>query len=208
LNYLIVILIWIGFGFIHSLLIDLRFSNWVSRVMGRYYAYYRLSYNILSLILFIVLLTYSRSLDSELVIKFIPPWTIFQNILLVGSGFIIIWAFLSYDALDFMGIHQIREFGEKDNTSQKTITSKGLLGVVRHPMYLATIVFMWSLNSTRVDILVHLVLTIYIIIGIKLEERKLIKQFGLAYIDYQKNVPALIPFTKKGSYKKLEGAKE
>lgn len=198
MKYLIVILIWAGFGFIHSLMIDFRFSNWVSRVMGRYYAYYRLIYNLLSLALFIILLKYSRSLDTELVIKFVPPWTILQYILLVASGLMIIWAFLSYDTLEFMGIRQITGSGARtENTSPKSITYKGLLGVVRHPMYLATIVFMWSLNSTRVDILVHLVLTIYILIGIKLEERKLIKQFGLSYIDYQRKVPALIPFTKK-----------
>lgn len=197
LNYLIVILIWIGFALIHSILIDLRFSNWASRVMGRYYAYYRFLYNILSLTLFITLLKYSRSLDNEVVIKFTPPWTILQSILLIGSGFMIIWALLSYDILEFVGIRQIREYGKKDDTPSITINTKGLLGMVRHPIYLATLVFMWSLNSTRVDILVHLVLTLYILIGIKLEERKLIKQFGLTYIEYQKKVPALIPFTKK-----------
>lgn len=200
MKYLIVIFIWAGFAFSHSLLIDLRFSNWAGRVMGRYYPYYRLIYNLLSLTLFIALLKYSKSLDTELVVKFVNPWTILQYILLLGSGLVIIWAFLSYDALEFIGIRQIIEFGENENTSPKTITYKGLLGVVRHPMYLATIVFMWSLNSTRVDILVHLILTIYLLIGIKLEERKLIKQFGLAYIEYQKKVPALIPFIKGRLY--------
>jgi len=118
--------------------------------------------------------------------------------LLIAAGLMIIWAFLSYDTLEFIGIRQITGVGARmKDTSSKTITYKGLLGVVRHPMYLATIIFMWSLNSTRVDILVHLVLTLYILIGIKLEKRKLIKQFGLSYIDYQKKVPALIPFTKK-----------
>lgn len=197
MKYLIVIIIWVGFAFIHSLLIDLRFSEWASRVMGRFYPYYRLIYNLLSLTLFIAFLKYSRCIDTHLVITFMPPWTILQYSLLLASGLVIIWAFLSYDTLEFIGIRQIREQGGNENAASKTITSKGLLGVVRHPMYLATIVFMWSLNSTRVDILVHLVLTTYILIGINLEERKLIKQFGLAYIDYQKQVPALIPYIKK-----------
>ena len=198
MKYLIVIFIWIGFAFFHSLLIDLRFSDWASRVMGRFFAYYRLMYNLLALILFIALLKYSGSLDTQLVIKFVPPWTILQYILMIASGLIIIWAFLSYDTLEFIGIRQIVGSGVKtENTSPKTITNKGLLGIVRHPMYLGTLVFMWSLNSTRVDILVHFILTIYILIGIKLEERKLVKQFGLSYINYQREVPALIPFPKK-----------
>jgi protein-S-isoprenylcysteine O-methyltransferase Ste14 len=39
-------------------------------------------------------------------------------------------------------------------------------------------------------------LTVYIIIGTKLEEKKLVLEFGEAYIKYQKEVPMLIPFTK------------
>lgn len=46
------------------------------------------------------------------------------------------------------------------------------------------------------DIVINTVLTIYIIIGTKLEERKLILEFGDAYINYQVEVPMLIPFTK------------
>lgn len=195
MRYLIATILWVGFGIIHSALISLRFSNWVKRVGGRYFAFYRLGYNILSLILFFIFSYYTKTLDSELVIKFVPPWTILQLWLQIASGVVIIGAFLSYDTLEFIGIRQIINHGEnKDFAYPKKITKKWLLGVVRHPMYLATIIFIWSLNSTRVDILVHLILTIYILIGIRLEERKLIKEFGSAYTEYQKEVPALVPF--------------
>ena len=40
---------------------------------------------------------------------------------------------------------------------------------------------MWSLDSTRVDVLTHIVLTIYILVGIIFEERKLVKQHGSFY---------------------------
>jgi len=39
-------------------------------------------------------------------------------------------------------------------------------------------------------------LTIYIIIGTRLEENKLVMEFGDPYIKYQHEVPMLIPFTK------------
>ena len=138
-----------------------------SLVMGQYFAFYRLANNLFSMILLIVLFFYTNTLGTELVIKFSPPWTILQQFLLIGSGFLIVWAFLSYDFLEFMGIRQILEFTEKEViTYPKKITRKGLLGIVRHPMYSSTIVFMWSLNSTWTDILVHIILTIYILIGI------------------------------------------
>ena len=40
-------------------------------------------------------------------------------------------------------------------------------------------------------------ITIYILVGIIFEERKLVKQYGTVYIEYRKVVPALIPFAKK-----------
>ncbi|KGK88117.1 protein-S-isoprenylcysteine methyltransferase [Desulfosporosinus sp. HMP52] len=198
MKYLIISSIWSGFGIIHSALISLQFTNWAKRVMGRYFAFYRLGYNLLSISLFLVLFSITKSLDSDLILNFIPPWTILQLILLITSSVMIIWAFLSYDALEFVGIRQIMNINTKMNSARpQKITKKGLLGIVRHPMYLATIVFMWSLDSTRADVLVHLILTIYILIGIWLEERKLIREFGFAYIEYQRDVPALVPFLKK-----------
>ena len=38
--------------------------------------------------------------------------------------------------------------------------------------------------------------TLYILVGIQFEERKLLKEFGQAYADYRRGVPMLIPFTK------------
>jgi protein-S-isoprenylcysteine O-methyltransferase Ste14 len=46
------------------------------------------------------------------------------------------------------------------------------------------------------DIVVNIVLTIYVIIGTFLEERKLILEFGDTYLKYKQDVPMLIPFVK------------
>ena len=198
LKYLIIALMWSVFGLIHSFLVSVRFSSWASSIMGQYFAFYRLTYNVFSLLLFVIILSFTRTLDSELVIQFSPPWTIIQSISLLASCVVMIWAFLSYDYLEFVGIRQIIDRSKrKDSTHPKTITKKGLLGIVRHPMYLATIIFMWSLDSTRADVLTHIILTIYILVGIIFEERKLVKQYGTVYIEYRKVVPALIPFAKK-----------
>jgi protein-S-isoprenylcysteine O-methyltransferase Ste14 len=40
------------------------------------------------------------------------------------------------------------------------------------------------------------VLTIYIILGTFLEEKKLVLEFGDTYVKYQQEVPMLIPFTR------------
>jgi protein-S-isoprenylcysteine O-methyltransferase Ste14 len=106
------------------------------------------------------------------------------------------WAFFfSYDVLSFFGIRQILNFRKKNNSS-KEIKKKGVLGIIRHPMYFALIIYLWCRIFTVADLVVNTLLTIYIIIGTFLEEKKLVLEFGDSYIKYQQEVPMLIPFTK------------
>jgi len=96
--------------------------------------------------------------------------------------------------LEFSGISQIKNFGktEKINPSED-IKKKGLLSIVRHPMYFGFIMFVWCQTTSRLAIIINLILTIYVIIGTILEEKKLELKYGETYIKYQKEVPMLIP---------------
>jgi protein-S-isoprenylcysteine O-methyltransferase Ste14 len=106
--------------------------------------------------------------------------------------------FFNYDSLSFFGIRQILNFRkEKKINPEEGIKRNGLLGLMRHPMYLALIIYLWCQTFRMVDIVVNALLTIYVIIGTILEERKLVLEFGDAYTKYQNEVPMLIPFTKK-----------
>lgn len=67
-------------------------------------------------------------------------------------------------------------------------------------MYLALIIFLFSQTFSVVDIIVNTILIVYVLIGTKLEEKKLVLEFGDEYIKYQQDVPMLIPFTKKSSF--------
>lgn len=199
MKYLLIVLLWIGFGVIHSLMIDEKFSKQVAKVMGRYFVFYRLTYNMLSMVLLWLLLDFTRDVDHTFIIHFSSPWSIIQYLLMTVSVATILWALFSYDVFEFVGIRPILDSVRGKLTvveKLQPLTKQGLLGVVRHPMYLATIVLMWSLNSTLADVMVHVVMTVYIIVGIRLEEKKLISKYGQDYIDYQREVPALIPFSK------------
>jgi protein-S-isoprenylcysteine O-methyltransferase Ste14 len=84
---------------------------------------------------------------------------------------------------------------KKINPSEE-IRKNGLLGLMRHPMYLALIIYLWCQTFRMLDVVINMVLTIYVIIGTRLEEKKLLLEFGDSYIKYQQEVPMLIPFTK------------
>jgi protein-S-isoprenylcysteine O-methyltransferase Ste14 len=109
------------------------------------------------------------------------------------------WAFFfDYDFLSFFGIRQALDFRKTKNINPPDkIKKTGLLGIIRHPMYTALIIYLWCQTLRLTDIVVNAVLTIYIIIGTYLEEKKLVLEFGDTYIRYQHEVPMLIPLIKK-----------
>ena len=198
MRYLVVSLLWISYCVLHSFLISISFTKYVSNLLKHYDAFYRLFYVLVSLVLLIPLINYTANIDRTIIISYEIPWSIIRLILMYGSLLMFFWAFFfSYDPLSFFGIRQILNF-KKINEKNLTIgiKQKGLLGVVRHPMYLALIIYLWMQTFRVVDIIVNIILTIYVIIGTILEEKKLILEFGEAYKQYQKKVPMLIPFTK------------
>jgi protein-S-isoprenylcysteine O-methyltransferase Ste14 len=100
-----------------------------------------------------------------------------------------------YDARQVLGLRQIREgISNKVITDTGELNTSGVLGITRHPWYLATILFIWGRQLDVSAILVNVILTFYLIVGTYLEEKKLIGEFGEKYLAYQKRVSMLIPY--------------
>ena len=76
---------------------------------------------------------------------------------------------------------------------------KYLYTLVRHPIMLGFIIAFWATPQMSVGhLMFSMVTTVYILIAIKyLEERDLRKVLGADYENYQKEVPMIIPFSKK-----------
>jgi len=198
MNYLLIALLWTAYCVLHSFLISIRFTSLMMRILKEYYAFYRLFYVVISLVLLIPLINYSVQTESEPILTYSLPFTIIRYALTSVSILIFIRAFFfDYDFLTFFGIRQLLEFGrKKSQVHSNEIRKKGLLGIIRHPLYFGLIIYLWCQTITLTDIVINTVLTVYIIIGTYLEEKKLVLEFGEPYIKYQHEVPMLIPFTK------------
>lgn len=199
MDYLLIALMWAAYCALHSFLISIRFTNLMKRLLKAYYAFYRLFYNIISVVLLIPLIIYSIQTEGEAIISYSLPFTIIRYIFISISILIVLKAFfIDYDFLTFFGIRQLFEFGRKKSQEHSNeIKRNGLLGVVRHPMYFGLMIYLWCQTFSLTDVVINSVLTIYIIIGTYLEEKKLVLEFGDTYIKYQREVPMLIPFTKE-----------
>ena len=198
MKYLLIALMWVGYCLLHSFLISIRFTDLMTRLLKNYYAFYRIFYVSISLVLLIPLIDYTTQLDNKVIINYGMALTIVRYILISGSLLMFFWAFFfNYDTLSFFGIRQALNFGKiKKINPSEDVKKNGLLGIIRHPMYLAVMIILWCQIFTMSDIIVSTILTIYIIIATRLEEKKLVSEFGDAYVNYQQQVPMFIPFSK------------
>ena len=199
MEYLFISFLWAGYCFLHSFLISIRFTKYLEHLLKNYYAWFRLFYVLFSFVLLVLLIRYTSPMDNEIIIEWVSPWSVIRIILMWSALLTFFWAFFfNYDSLSFFGIRQILNFGKSNNIIPSSeIKRNGLLSIIRHPMYLCLIIYLWCQTFRLVDIIVNLILTAYVIIGTILEEKKLVLEFGDYYVKYQHEVPMLIPFTKK-----------
>jgi methanethiol S-methyltransferase len=196
-NYLLAVILWTTYCAIHSFLISVRFTALMTRLLKNYYhAFYRLFYVVISFILLVPLIRFTGECESPIIMTYGLPLSVARYALMSGALLLFFWAFFfDYDSLSFFGIRQILDFA-KPKTAAKPVELKrnGLLGMVRHPMYLALILYLWCQTFRMMDLVINTLLTLYVLIGTWLEERKLVLEFGEVYLRYQRQVPMLIPF--------------
>ncbi|OGO15259.1 MAG: hypothetical protein A2Z14_14565 [Chloroflexi bacterium RBG_16_48_8] len=97
--------------------------------------------------------------------------------------------------MHFIGL---RQWIDQPKPEEKQLVVSGLYRSVRHPLYTAGLIFIWLIPSMTTSMLVlNLSLTLYIYIGSIFEERRLLVEFGTAYLEYQSNIPRLIPNLRK-----------
>ena len=194
-KYLILSLFVIAWCVLHSVMISVPVTEYLKKRLGIRFRFYRLFFNLIAILTLIPAALFAYSLQTQVIFHWNGYMRIGQVILL---GIAVLLFFLGgrhYDARQVLGIKQIRE-----GTSNKVITDTGelgtssILGITRHPWYLATILFIWARQLDVSAILVNVILTSYLIIGTYLEEKKLTGGFGERYLTYQKSVSMLIPY--------------
>jgi protein-S-isoprenylcysteine O-methyltransferase Ste14 len=71
---------------------------------------------------------------------------------------------------------------------------------VRHPLYFGWLIAFWATPVMSAAHLLFAILTTgYILVAIQFEEKDLVTHFGSKYVEYKKDLPMIIPFTKKNA---------
>jgi protein-S-isoprenylcysteine O-methyltransferase Ste14 len=106
-------------------------------------------------------------------------------------------AAMTFDHLHLVGLRQLSAHERGEPVPPPQFSTPGLYRFVRHPMQSGLLLFLWATPTMTVGGLLFAGgLTLYILIGLRFEERSLRASFGSAYTDYAARVPALLPFLR------------
>ncbi len=186
------------FAIPHSLLASLKLKNWFRKKFGDLIAFYRLGYNVISLISF-GLFFYFSPMPYQIVYEIPSPFDLIVYLFQVLSLIGLMWSIKVIDWKEFLGLSQIKRFLSKSYNEEFDENYKfridGPYKISRHPIYLFSILFLALRPYMSVFYLTTLLLLIlYFYIGSIFEEKKLEKLFGEVYKNYKKEVSRIFPF--------------
>ena len=198
-DILIIIFLFALFGISHTILASNKMKKMIIEKGGNKIAFYRLFYNLSSLLIFFVL--YKLMPKPRLIIyKVESSFDIIIYGLQAVSFAGLIWSASYISAKEFIGISQIKryfkdEYNEDELDEHSELIIKGPFKYMRHPIYFFSILFLGFRPSMDLFYLtLFICITIYFVAGSIFEEKKLISKFGVTYIQYQKEVPRILPF--------------
>lgn len=185
---------WILYGVLHSVLASTAVKKSIAGRMKDAFKYYRIAYTIFAFLGLVVLIVWMLLMESPVV------FPVSGLLLSLGAFFAIAGLLLMLICIRkyFFSLSGIKTLVEE--THHPELVVSGVHRYVRHPLYLGTFAFIWGLFLLLpfLSLLItNIVITVYTIVGMRFEEKKLLLAFGDAYANYMQNVRALLPLPKK-----------
>lgn len=189
-SHIILVLLWVMFSVLHSLFANEKWKKKVQIVLKKNYKFYRIAYSFFALITLAIVVTYNFLMQSFLL------WNvnIIEQVIAVACMLSCGTIMLLFTRKFFFDLSGADVF-QKKKLSRELIKTD-LYKYVRHPLYSATLGFVWSIflySPLFSNLISCICITAYTIAGIYLEEKKLVYEFGDNYISYRSQTPMLIP---------------
>ncbi len=192
-QHLFLLIFWILYCLIHSFLANPGIKRRIETWAGQGFRYYRISYSLFAAVTLAILLWYQFSIRSYPLFH-IPLLQYIAGICSLIPGIYIMAVSIHNYFYELSGIQALQHKEQK-----VTLRQDGMHRFVRHPLYLGTLLFVWGLFLLMPflsNFIACSVIFIYTLIGIELEEKQLLIEFGDAYKRYSQKVPKLLPGSK------------
>jgi methanethiol S-methyltransferase len=123
------------------------------------------------------------------------PWlrAVMWSAFVLGFLLVLYTSFL-IDHFDLFGLRQAWLYYRGRPYTPLPFSERSLYKYTRHPMILGLLLSLWSVPTmTWGHLLFSSLLTGYIAVGIRMEERSLLRKLGEEYRSYRERTPMLIP---------------
>ncbi|MEO6538037.1 MAG: isoprenylcysteine carboxylmethyltransferase family protein [Ferruginibacter sp.] len=185
MNYIVLSIFWIVYCFLHSFLADERVKSVVIHQTTLSTSAYRVVYNIFAIVTLVPIIYVQVNIQRYYLFGESSFLKFFSYFLISGGLFIMINCILNY----FKQLSGLKKM-------QPVLVTTGLHSFVRHPLYLGTFIFLAGILFAfpyLSNLISFLIIVSYTLLGIRLEEKKLVKEFGSSYLNYQQTVPMILP---------------
>lgn len=99
---------------------------------------------------------------------------------------------------DLFGLRQVWLHFRRREYTHPPFVLRGAYKYIRHPLMLGVLLGVWSIPvMTHGHLLLAAGMTVYILIGIRYEERDLVRHLGMPYRRYLQTVPRLFPWWRR-----------
>lgn len=191
LAHLLYALAWASFGLGHSLMAGDTLKRWFGRG-------YRLAYNGIAVAHFVAVIAVGVVLLEKRPDFGFPLWLeIALGAVSVTGGVLLVWFLRWYDLGLLAGTAQLRDAHAERRP--EPLSTTGPHAYVRHPLYAAAFLLLWGRAVDPLHLATAVWGTLYLLIGARVEERRLVRLYGRAYEDYRRRVPAFLPRRGRGA---------
>jgi protein-S-isoprenylcysteine O-methyltransferase Ste14 len=195
LKSLLAVMFWVLWCALHSTLVAPTVTATMKKKLGHGFRYYRLLYNAISVVTLIPLVSFSMSIRETPFFRWEGYLVIVKYLLVATSLSLFVAGARHYSMSQLFGIRQIKTGRASEAVSEDdTLDTSGILGMIRHPWYIAGILLVWAGDISLSTLVINIVIVGYFVVGTLLEERKLLLEFGDRYREYQKNVSMFFPY--------------
>lgn len=181
------------FGLQHSVMARPGFKRVWTRVVPKELE--RSVYVLIASVVLALLIWQWRPLPTPVLWHADATWSAALGWSVMGLGVaILLWATFLIDHFELFGLRQGWSTLRGTELRDPAFVTPWLYRIVRHPLYVGWLLIFWGTPTmTAGHLLFATVMSGYILVALRFEERDLVEHIGEPYRRYRQQVPALLP---------------